>query len=377
MKTILLLMLSPVLIACVLTGILQAEEPPALCPYEIPGDLSAFNPLFHFPPVNQDTTNACWSFSTLSFIESEMKRLGDAPVKLAVMFPVYYAFIEKTKKFVETQGVSRLAPGDLFPTVIDIVQTYGIVPEEVYHGQVCNSPIYNHKKMEAEIEGLKETIKQNDHWDESPALEKLVTILDNYLGKPPANFLYKGESFTPKSFALRYVNLHWQDYLLVTSFSYAPFWTFTSLNVPDNWRQTNRYYNVPLDVFYSGLILALTHGYSVAFDADIGEPGRQGATDVCFIPAYDIPAEFIDQAARDYRFARKITTDDHLMHMVGYAGYQGQDWFLVKDSWRDAWEGTFKGYFLFHEDYVRLKVLAYMVHKDALPEVRDKITDWK
>jgi bleomycin hydrolase len=124
-------------------------------------------------------------------------------------------------------------------------------------------------------------------------------------------------------------------------------------------------------------VTALSHGFSVAFDGDIGEPGRLGKSDVCFVPAFDIPSDYVDQEARDYRFDRKISTDDHLMHMVGYLKYEGQDWFLVKDSWRDAWEGRFKGYFLYHADFVRLKVLAYLVHKDAVPEIRDKIRDWK
>jgi len=35
-------------------------------PYKIPQDIVELRPRFHFAPVNQDTTNACWSFSTLS-----------------------------------------------------------------------------------------------------------------------------------------------------------------------------------------------------------------------------------------------------------------------------------------------------------------------
>ena len=339
-----------------------------------PETLNAFKPLFHFPPVNQDTTNVCWSFATLSFIESEMERLNGQSVKLAVMFPVYYAFIEKTKQYVASKGNSRLMPGDLFPTVIEIIQTYGILPEEAYHGQADSSLCYNHLKLETEIEELKSVIKMDDLWDEAAVLKKLTAILDRYLGRPPGTFMYQGKSYTAKSFAARFVNLPWPDYLLVTSFSYAPFWSFVRLEVPDNWQHLDRYYNVPLGVFYRGIIAAVKNGYSLAIDGDINEPGRQGKIDSCFIPPYDIPSVAIDQAARDYRFDYKITTDDHLMHIVGYLRNGGEDLFLVKDSWRDAWEGRFKGYFFFHGDYIRLKVLAYLVHKDAVPEIRDKIS---
>ena len=353
---------------------LCGQETAQKIPYPLPESTAVFRPVFHFPPVNQDTTNACWSFSTLSFIESEMQRINGHPVKLAVMFPVYYAFVEKTKYFVASRGTSRLMPGDLFPTVIDIIRSYGIVPEEAYHGQADGSPVYSHRRLEAEIEELKEFILQNSLWNEATVLEKLTFILDKYLGRPPETFVYQGETFTPKSFAARFVNLPWDDYLLVTSFSYAPFWSFVKLSVPDNWRHVDRYYNVPLKDFYEGIVSALTNGYSLAIDGDIGEPGRRGGDDVCYIPSYDIPSAAINQAARDYRFERKITTDDHLMHMIGYRQKEDQDWFLVKDSWRDAWRGKFAGYFFFHADYVRLKVLAYLVHKDAVPEIRDKIS---
>ena len=89
---------------------------------------------------------------------------------------------------------------------------------------------------------------------------------------------------------------------------------------------------------------ALSGNYSVAIDGDIGEPGRIGLKDVCYIPDDDIPGNYINQQAREYRFDKGITTDDHLMHMIGFTHYQGNDWFLIKDSWRDAWEGEHKGY---------------------------------
>ena len=65
----------------------------------------------------------------------------------------------------------------------------------------------------------------------------------------------------------------------------------------------------------------------------------------------------------------KITTHDHLMHIVGFSQFNGEEWFLVKDSWRDAWEGQFKGYFFYHSDYAKLKILAFMVHKDGIPGI--------
>jgi len=113
---------------------------------------------------------------------------------------------------------------------------------------------------------------------------------------------------------------------------------------------------------------AVQNGFSVAFDSDTGEPGRIGSEDVVFVPEFDIPSRFINQEAREFRFKNKSTTDDHLMHIIGHKEIEGNDWFLVKDSWRTAWEGRHKGYYFFHGDYIKLKVLAFLVHKDGINE---------
>ena len=351
-----------------------AQTSDIIIPYDIPQEIEQLKPRFHFAPVNQDTTNACWSFSTLSFIESELQRVKGQNIKLAVMFPVYYAFIEKAKRFVQTKGQSRFKAGDLFPTVIEVIQNYGMVPEEVYQGETRNKSTRNHKQMEKEIEELKNRIIENNNWNEDAALQALKEILDSHLGEPPASFTFRGETLTPLTFAEKYVDLPWSDYILVTSFGYAPFDSFTELEVPDNWKNIDQYFNVSLELFYNSMISALNNGFTLAIDGDIKEPGRLGIDDICIIPDYDIPGAYITQEARDYRFDKGVTEDDHLMHVVGFAQIDGEDWFLVKDSWRDAFEGKHKGYFFYHEDYVKLKILAYLVHKDGIPEIMDRMS---
>jgi bleomycin hydrolase len=166
------------------------------------------------------------------------------------------------------------------------------------------------------------------------------------------------------------VKLPWNDYLLVTSFTYAPFKTFVRLNVPDNWSKDSTYFNVPLDLFYSALKQAVTGGYSAAIDADITEPSYELTKQYAFIPDVDTPAELISQGSREFRFSTGATTDDHLLHVIGFKSFGNEDWFLVKDSWRTAFQGNLSGYFFFHESYVKLKVLAYLVHRDGVPSIK-------
>ncbi len=334
-----------------------------------PRSLAAFHIVPHTPPMNQDTTSACWAFATTSFLESEMQRLGRDSVRLSMMFPFFHAYVEKMRRFVQTHGHSRVAPGGLFPDVMQIVQKYGIVPYAVYTGLPKGHKRYNQRALYRAIDSLKNRVRELQIWDEDLVLQKTRLILYRYLGVPPQSFSYKGTMYTPRSFLKKVVRLPWQNYLMVTSFEYAPYFQFTELRVPDNWARNDRYFNVPLNLFYNSLKKALQRGYPVAFDADISEPGRVGQYDVSFIPPYDIPGKFIDAQAREYRFKNHCTTDDHLMLFLGYRRLHGDDWFLVKDSWRDAWQGKFPGYFLDHGDYVKLKVLAFLVNKNAVPEI--------
>jgi bleomycin hydrolase len=65
------------------------------------------------------------------------------------------------------------------------------------------------------------------------------------------------------------------------------------------------------------------------------------------------------------------------MHLVGYYEVNGKTWFLIKDSGsgsRNCGEGckTF-GYYFFHEDFIKLKMMTFTIHKDAVKEVLKKM----
>jgi bleomycin hydrolase len=336
----------------------------------IPRTIAEFSPLPHLAPLNQDTTSACWSFATCSFIESEMQRLGRKPVRLAMMYPFFHACVEKARKYVQSEGQSRVAPGDLFTGVLKTARTYGLVPLGAYPGNTSPRQTFNHNALYDELDNLIKEVKALQLWDEELVLQKVRNTLYAHLGAPPQLFDYEAKTYTPQTFLKDAVQLPWDEYALVTSFSSEPFYEFIALDVPDNWAYDSVYFNAPLDVFYSSLQQALKNGYSVALDADISEPGRLDSLDVCIIPPYEIASANINQDARQLRFKNNSTMDDHLTHAVGYRRIKGQDWFLVKDSWRTAWDGKHKGYYFYHGDYVKLKVLAYLVHRDGVPEIK-------
>jgi bleomycin hydrolase len=90
------------------------------------------------------------------------------------------------------------------------------------------------------------------------------------------------------------------------------------------------------------------------------------------VPTFDIPQRFINQDAREFRFFNHATEDDHGLHLVGYASAGGRDWFLIKDSARSSRWGKFEGYYFYREDYVRLKMLTILVHKDVVKDLLAK-----
>jgi Papain family cysteine protease. len=115
-------------------------------------------------------------------------------------------------------------------------------------------------------------------------------------------------------------------------------------------------------------------GFSVVVAGDMSEPGYSiGPPGIAVVPTWDLPSEYIDEAARAFRFANGSTTDDHGLHVVGVTNRKGKDWFLVKDSWSSSWNNDHPGYYFFHEDYVKLKMLAFLVHRDAVKELLARV----
>ena len=74
-------------------------------------------------------------------------------------------------------------------------------------------------------------------------------------------------------------------------------------------------------------------------------------------------------------FRNKTTTDDHDIHAVGYTRRDGFDWFLIKDSASSAQHGRFKGYWFYRGDYVKLKMLTAIVHRDVVEAVVPSFPD--
>jgi len=211
-------------------------------------------------------------------------------------------------------------------------------------------------------------IKENGIWDEKKVISYIRTLLDQHLGTPPETFTYKGKIYTPQVFSSEVLELALDDYICLVSTAKEPFGEWILHDVYDNWRRSEDYLNLPLDDFYHVIKSSVKDGYTISFGVDVSEPGLDGFEDAAMIPCWDIPSEYINQGSREFRINNKTTTDDHGVHAIGYLDLGGLDWFLIKDSNRSSRLGQFKGYYFYQGDYIKLKTLSCMVHKDRINE---------
>jgi bleomycin hydrolase len=348
------------------------------------------------PVKNQYRTGTCWSFATISFLESELLRTGKGEHDLSEMFIVRKAYEMKADKFVRMHGKINFGQGGLAMDVLQVWNEHGLVPDEAYDGLTIGDSLPVHGEMESVLRGYVDQVIKNRNRKLSPVWQQgFDATLDAYLGEIPGEFTYRGESYTPKSFAAE-LGLDPKDYVSIGSFTHHPFYGQFLIEIPDNWLWSS-IYNVPLNEMMEVLDHALDQGYTVCWDADVGEKSYDWKRGIALMPSTEIEdlsglerarwdelstaeqqALFYDfstpkternigQTERQEMFDNYQTTDDHLMHITGTARDQdGNKFYLVKNSWGTA-NHVYQGYHYVSEAYMRAKTIFFMVHKDAVP----------
>jgi bleomycin hydrolase len=337
-----------------------------LAGFTAPQSLEGFRVAWHNPPTSQGNTNTCWCFSTTSFFESEVYRLFGKKVRISEAFTVYGEYLERTKRFIRERGNSAVAEGSEANAVIRDWRIYGCVPWEAYSGLKPGQKFHDHSGLIQEVAAYLDSVKAANAWNEAAAVETVKAILDAHLGVPPDKFTVEGKEYTPQTYLKDYLKLDLDDYVDVLSYLQQPFGPNVEYEVPDNWWHNKDYTNVPLETFMKIVKKALAGGYTLSLGGDVSEPGKNAEKKVFMVPTFDIPSEYIDDYARQFRFGNGTTTDDHGVHLIGYKETGGRTWFLIKDSGSSSFNFDPKGYYFLTEEYVKLKMMDFMVHKDAL-----------
>lgn len=339
---------------------------------DLPKSTSEFTQYWHNAPVSQGKTGTCWCFSTTSFFESEAFRLSGKKVKLSEMYTVYWEYVAKAERYIEQRGESEFSEGSEANAVTRLYKQYGVVPEELFTGLKTGQKFHDHSAMVDEMTSYLKNLKSVNGWNKEEAVATIKSILNHYLGVPPVEVLVDGKKYTPKEYLTDYLKINPDDYVDVMSLMEKPYFHQVEYNVTDNWWHNADYYNVPLDLYMSALKNAVKNGYSLVIGGDVSEAGYDTRHDVAIVPSFDIPSQSINEDARQFRFSNGTTTDDHGIHLVGYKNQNGKTWFLIKDSGAGSRNGNNKGYIFYDEDYVKLKIMDFMVHKDAVKDLLSK-----
>ena len=156
------------------------------------------------------------------------------------------------------------------------------------------------------------------------------------------------------------------QYVEITSFNHHPFYSRFAIEIPDNWSH-DLYWNLPLDDMMAVLDRSLDMGYTVCWDGDVSERGFEHNKGLAKLPD-DQESTEITQKMRQDGFEDGSTTDDHLMHITGYATDEnGRRYYKTKNSWSEK-SNSYSGYVYLSAAYVRLKTIAILVHKEVVPE---------
>ena len=342
---------------------------------DLPKSKDEFTSYWFNDPVSQGRTGTCWCFSTTSYFESEIYRTQNKKVKLSEMYTVYWEYVEKAKRFIKERGNSAFEEGSEANAVPRIWKIYGVVPIEAYTGLLPGQNFHDHVAMHKEMKSYLENVKTTSAWDEEESVTVIKSILNHYMGEPPAEFYFEGNKYSPKEFLNNYIQIKPDDYVDILSYLQKPYYEQVEYEVEDNWWHSKDYYNVPLNIYMDALKNAIRNGYTIALGGDVSEAGYDSWYKVGVIPTFDIPSEYIDENARQFRFSNATTTDDHGIHLVGYLEKDGKDWYLIKDSGAGSRNTGDQGFYFYHEDYVKLKIMDFMVHKDAVENVLKKFIE--
>jgi len=343
------------------------------------------------PVLSQGNSGTCWSFSGMSFFESELMRMGKEETILSEMFVVRKAYEKKAEMYVRLDGKTNFGQGGEFHDIPAIIAEFGVVPQEAYNGLNYGSEKHNHTELyrvlKGAMQGVVDQTQSRGFNGLTPSWKKAISgILDAYLGEAVESFDYKGKEYTPKSFA-KYLGLEMDNYVSLTSFTHQKMYEPFQLAIPDNWSRQDAY-NVSLNEMYDATVEALKNGYTVGWTADVSEDGFSHSKGLAIQPvdadllsasknnAFLNPTEEVNVTAelRQEGYDNKTTQDDHLMHIVGmYKDQNGTNYFLVKNSW-----GTTnhpEGFLYVSESYFKMKTIYVYTHKDALSKgLKKKLT---
>jgi aminopeptidase C len=356
---------------------------------------------------NQNNSGTCWSYSALAFLESEVlkKDPSKTDIDLCESFLVSKTYTDRADRNVRTHGDASFSQGGSFYDAIFCMERYGLIPEGImpYPITPYGDSLFNFTNFFPPMEAYVKAISGSNSKKLNPIWKKDVQgMLDNYFGKCPTEFEYKGKKYTPQSFVKDYLKLDPNDYVSLTSYTHEPFYSSFILEIQDNWRWASSY-NLPLDEFMRVMEESVKNGWTFAWGSDVSEDGfsRRTGKNKCVATVPDTKStagvgsdqsrwtgekaganiaqsdaageKVITQELRQEGYDNWTTTDDHGMQIYGIAKDQhGKEYFMMKNSWGEY--GPYKGFWYVSKPFVAYKTMNIVINKNAIPkDIRKKL----
>ena len=296
------------------------------------------------PVKDQGHSRICWIYGMLATIETDRLMLGDS-VNLSPAYIERKMLEEQSNDYYLKMGMEKLNAGGVSSMTLKIMEKDGIVPYDSYP----NTDNLNHNALLRKIfQADKAAINQAIGLKQMQ--KNLTSLLDNNLGFLPKNVYMLGAEYTKVEFAHSVYKPG--SYISMTSFTHHPFNSTFILEVPDN-RYKMPFLNVTINKLVATIYKSISHGHAVCWEGDVSEPGfsfESGKADVK-------PYESTSQRHRQQEFEKFLTTDDHVMEIVGIAhDKKGHKYFIAKNSWGTS--NPYSGFMYLSEDYIRLKTIA-------------------
>jgi len=337
-------------------------------------DFDIVNQVENTDVKSQGKTGTCWSFASISFLESEVMRTKGESIDLSEMYIVRDVYKDKARNYILRQGKANFSEGSLAHDMLAAGLRDGLVPEQAYSGKKTDQ--HNHKKLFKELKNYLDGIVQN-HKIPSNWESKVDSILNKNLTEYTDSFILNEKDYTAKSY-YDYLGLDLNKYINVTSFTHHKFNKEFILEIPDNYANGS-YLNVEIDRLQNMVDNAIEAGHSVIWDGDVSEKGFSAQRGLAINPVafnekcFDQPCEEknVSQKDRQTAFENYSTTDDHLMHIVGISNDKsGGKYYIIKNSWGEI--SDYKGYLMMSESYFRAQTVAVTLNKDFVQEVKSE-----
>jgi bleomycin hydrolase len=270
-----------------------------------------------------------------------------------------------------------IGDGGTFTGVADLVLKYGLVPAEVMpentvtNGTAAFRSLLTLKLREFALElreqkgSEKQLVSQKEQM-----LKTIYRMLVTAMGNPPQQFTWKGEEYTPQSFADKYADKELlTDYVMLMNDPTRDYYKVYEIDLDrhvyegHNWL----YVNLPIEEIEKAAIASLRDSVAMYFSCDVGKEfdRERGLLD---LRNYDYGAIFgtsfnMNKKQRIQTFA---SGSSHAMTLVAVnlqdtVNYTNPDRWMVENSWGE--KSGWKGHLIMTEDWFREYMFRLVVAK--------------